>query len=97
MSATRARENDIVTPKKRKLESKPEKKKKLTHWRGSAPLILLLENEMKIVTEEFEELFKDYPLYSQENAKDPLVVSKLFDHIRVTRLDGWCHLSQEQT
>jgi hypothetical protein len=34
---------------------------------------------MKIVTEEFEELFKDYPLYSQEHAKDPLVIAKLFD------------------
>jgi hypothetical protein len=34
---------------------------------------------MKIVTEEFEALFKDYPLYSQEDAKDPLVVAKLFD------------------
>jgi len=34
---------------------------------------------MKIVTEEFEALFKDYPLYSQEHEKDPLVVAKLFD------------------
>jgi len=34
---------------------------------------------MKIVTEEFEELFKDYPLYSQENESDPLVIAKLFD------------------
>ena len=34
---------------------------------------------MKLITEEFEDLFKDYPLYSQENAKDPLVVAKLFD------------------
>jgi hypothetical protein len=34
---------------------------------------------MKIVTEEFEELFKDYPLYSQEHEEDPLVVAKLFD------------------
>jgi hypothetical protein len=34
---------------------------------------------MKIVTEEFEELFKDYPLYSQEHESDPLVVAKLFD------------------
>jgi hypothetical protein len=34
---------------------------------------------MKIVTEEFELLFKDYPLYSQEQIKDPLVVAKLFD------------------
>ena len=34
---------------------------------------------MKIVTEEFEELFKDYPLYSQEHEKDPLIVAKLFD------------------
>ncbi|NQU63597.1 MAG: DUF2958 domain-containing protein [SAR324 cluster bacterium] len=34
---------------------------------------------MKIVTEEFEELFKGYPLYSQEQVKDPLVIAKLFD------------------
>jgi hypothetical protein len=34
---------------------------------------------MKIVTKEFEELFKDYPLYSQEHEKDPKVISKLFD------------------
>jgi hypothetical protein len=34
---------------------------------------------MKIVTEEFEALFKDYPLYSQEEAEDPLVIAKLFD------------------
>ena len=34
---------------------------------------------MKLITEEFEELFKDYPLYSQEQEKDPLVVCKLFD------------------
>ena len=34
---------------------------------------------MKIVTEEFVELFKDYPLYSQEHEKDPLVIAKLFD------------------
>jgi hypothetical protein len=34
---------------------------------------------MKLITEEFEELFKDYPLYSQEKSKDPLVIAKLFD------------------
>jgi len=34
---------------------------------------------MKIVTEEFEALFKDYPLYSQENESDPKVICKLFD------------------
>jgi hypothetical protein len=34
---------------------------------------------MKIVTEEFELLFKDYPLYSQENESDPKVICKLFD------------------
>jgi hypothetical protein len=34
---------------------------------------------MKIVTEEFEQLFKDYPLYSQEGVDDPLVICKLFD------------------
>ena len=34
---------------------------------------------MKLITEEFETLFKDYPLYSQEHIKDPLIVAKLFD------------------
>jgi len=34
---------------------------------------------MKTVTEEFEELFKDYPLYSQEQVKDPFLIAKLFD------------------
>jgi hypothetical protein len=34
---------------------------------------------MKIVTEEFKELFKDYPLYSQEHERDPLVICKLFN------------------
>ena len=34
---------------------------------------------MKIITEEFEELFKDYPLYSQEHEVDPKVICKLFD------------------
>ena len=34
---------------------------------------------MKLITEEFEELFKDYPLYSQEEADDPIVIAKLFD------------------
>ena len=34
---------------------------------------------MKLITEEFEELFRDYPLYSQEEVKDPLIVAKLFD------------------
>ncbi len=34
---------------------------------------------MKIATKEFEALFKDYPLYSQEHEEDPLVVAKLFD------------------
>ncbi len=33
----------------------------------------------QIITEEFEELFKDYPLYSQEHEEDPLVICKLFD------------------
>ncbi len=34
---------------------------------------------MKLITEEFEALFKDSPLYSQENEEDPLVIAKLFD------------------
>lgn len=34
---------------------------------------------MKIITPEFEELFKDYPLYSQSESDNPLVVTKLFD------------------
>jgi hypothetical protein len=36
---------------------------------------------MKLITEEFEELFKNYPLYSQEHEKDPLVIAKLFDPV----------------
>jgi hypothetical protein len=34
---------------------------------------------MKLITPELEEMFKDFPLYSQEKEKDPLVVAKLFD------------------
>jgi len=34
---------------------------------------------MKIVIEEFEALFKGYPLYSQEHEEDPKVIVKLFD------------------
>ena len=34
---------------------------------------------MKLITREFEELFKKYPLYSQENCSDPIVIAKLFD------------------
>ena len=34
---------------------------------------------MKLITEEFETLFKNYPLYSQEKESDPLVICKLFD------------------
>ncbi len=34
---------------------------------------------MKLITKEFEALFKDYPLYSQEHEEDQLVIAKLFD------------------
>jgi len=34
---------------------------------------------MKLITPEFEALFAEYPLYSQEDEKDPLVVAKFFD------------------
>jgi hypothetical protein len=34
---------------------------------------------MKLITEEFEALFENYPLYSQEHEEDPLVIAKLFD------------------
>jgi hypothetical protein len=34
---------------------------------------------MKLITKEFEDLFKEYPLYSQEHKEDQLVVAKLFD------------------
>jgi len=34
---------------------------------------------MELITEEFEKLFENYPLYAQENEKDPLVVAKFFD------------------
>ena len=33
---------------------------------------------MELITKEFEELFKNYPLYSQDGCKDPLVIAKLF-------------------
>ena len=33
---------------------------------------------MKLITKEFEWLFKDFPLYSQDWVKDPLVVAKFF-------------------
>ena len=39
----------------------------------------LCNNSTKEKFEEFEELFQNYPLYSQENESDPLVVVKLFD------------------
>ena len=39
----------------------------------------ILRGIMKLITEEFEALFKDYPLYSQEHESDPLVIAKLFD------------------
>ena len=34
---------------------------------------------MKLITPEFEALFKDYPLYSQEHEKDPMAIAKFFD------------------
>lgn len=34
---------------------------------------------MKLITPEFEESMKDYPLYSQEHEDDPLVLAKFFD------------------
>ncbi len=37
---------------------------------------------MKLITEEFAELFKDYQLYSQEQVNDPLVIAKLLDPCR---------------
>lgn len=33
---------------------------------------------MKIITPEFESLFKDYPFYSQDGSKNHLVIVKLF-------------------
>lgn len=36
---------------------------------------------MKLITPEFEELFKEYPLYSQEDAEDPIIIAKLFDPV----------------
>jgi Protein of unknown function (DUF2958) len=39
----------------------------------------ILGGIMKLKTPDLEELFKDYPLYSQELEKDPLVITKLFD------------------
>jgi hypothetical protein len=34
---------------------------------------------MKLITEEFEKMFENFPLYSQENETDPLVIAKFFD------------------
>ena len=34
---------------------------------------------MKLITPEFEQCFLHYPLYSQEEETDPLVIAKLFD------------------
>jgi len=34
---------------------------------------------MKLITAEFAEIMKDYPLGSQNNAKDPFVVAKFFN------------------
>ncbi|HIJ23754.1 MAG: DUF2958 domain-containing protein [Gammaproteobacteria bacterium] len=33
----------------------------------------------KLISKELVQLFKNYPLYTQENESDPLVVAKLFD------------------
>ena len=33
---------------------------------------------MKIITQEFEALFKKYPLYTQDWVKNPIVIAKLF-------------------
>lgn len=41
--------------------------------------LFILRFVMAIVTPEFLKLFKDYPLRSQAEAKDPLVVAKVFD------------------
>lgn len=35
--------------------------------------------DMQLITPELEALMADYPLYSQENETDPLVVAKFFD------------------
>ncbi len=32
-----------------------------------------------LITPDFEELFEEYPPYSQRNLEDPLVIAKLFD------------------
>ncbi len=34
---------------------------------------------MKLFTDELVELFKDYPLYSQQDEEDPKVIAKFFD------------------
>jgi hypothetical protein len=34
---------------------------------------------MSIINQKFINLFKDYPLYSQEHVEDKLVIAKLFD------------------
>ena len=34
---------------------------------------------MKLITPEFEEIMKNYPLYSQQNESDPVIAAKFFD------------------
>ncbi len=33
---------------------------------------------MELITEEFKKVMKDYPLYSQEKEKDPLVLARFY-------------------
>lgn len=67
---------------KRNRNRKPKRRSngEANQWRYS-PLVanLYLEIDMKLTTPELEELFQDYPLYSQEDADDTLIVARLFD------------------
>jgi hypothetical protein len=42
---------------------------------------LLKEIMMKLIKDEFELLFKDYPLYSQGNKNDPIIIVKFFTQL----------------
>ncbi len=35
--------------------------------------------KLRLITTELADLLKPYPLYSQENEKDPLIIAKFFD------------------
>lgn len=42
---------------------------------------IIRKQVMELVTNEFEALMADYPLYSQEDPEDPLVIAKFFNPV----------------